>query len=183
MTKQYFFVSIGVHAAVILVFILCSGIFSSKDQVIDSIQMVDASPAGGGAPGLPGGGLKDIAPPPIATPPVKEAEKAILKKEEPENTIKFNETKPKKTITPKKIIEKPPPPPPPKKIESHLRDKLKDLLAEEKQNAKEDKTGTGSDSEKKNNPVKASTPAPAQATAAAQEEAAPAPDSSTNTPG
>lgn len=177
MTRQYFFVSIGIHMAVILGFLLFYGVLSPREEVIETIQMVDASPAG---TSMPGGGMTDITPP--APPPDKGPEKAVLKKEEPEpeNTIKYND----KPVPPKKIKEKPErtiikkPSPPPKKIESHLREKLKNVLTEKADSKKED--SSGADSEKKNELLKDS--AEQEQEPALEAEAAQA-DSSINTPG
>lgn len=171
--QQYLFISIGIHIFVILVLVFFPW-SSKKDEVVNSIQMVNADsmlPAGGGATPNPA-----MKPPeqPIQTPPPTKTEPIAPITAPKKDEILIPE-KPKA----QKPVVKPKPPKPQPKLQSKLKDKLKDLLKDEPENPQPNETTAPASDEdlKKNSP-----PSQDSKELVADQEGV-TPSNSTNTPG
>lgn len=151
--KRYILISVILHVCVILIIIFAPW-SSKKDELVETIQVVSAD----SLPGAPAAGtpsLKAPADEPVTpiTEPEKKDEILVPEKLKPEE--------------PKKIIKPKPVPKPKPKVHSKLKDRLNNLLEDEKESKK---SSTGETEDVKKNSLTSQESVPEEETQAGQSD-------------
>jgi len=144
MTQRSVLVSVLIHAGIIAFLILAPWSSDKKEEVIETIQLVDAEPMTPAVPPLQVSPTPSKETTPKILPPLKD--KATLKKKE---TVVPKEIK-KPPIKKRKVIEKPDAPKPIPKLVPKLKDRLESLLNDEEKPPSEIKPKDPRPVEKKN---------------------------------